>query len=284
MNINTVIQEKYDLAVEKATLYVKAFNQGGKKKSELKALKSEATSALSDYNSLIEKREYRTWAAEGEPVKTAVRQLNIKGGKSFNYKTDDDNYMSLSIRDKDIPVNLLQMQVTLGKDVFADPKWFNKAEALMSIVLTNLADRIGTSFDCDIAQASREFKFGYKINPRNHEDCIKALQSVFDSILYIDNEGENRVKTVPAIDEYGNTSSPEWTYIRDAMTARTGQSTLSLCKSGMFTTLILEAMHKALTSGTFGLVALEEPEVKEDVKDESKDPEDEPNDESEDEE
>lgn len=260
-NINTVIQEKYNTAVEKANDYVRAYNQGDKKKSELKDLKSKATSSLADYNTLIEKREYRTWAAEGEPVKTAVRQLNIKGGKAFSFKTNDENYMSLTVRDKEIPVNLLQLQATIGKDVFSDPKWFNKAEALLNVVLTNVADRIGTTWECNITQASREFNFGYKINPRNHEDCIKALQSVFDAVLYIEKDGKNLIETVPEADEYGNISSPEWTFIRESMTGRTGQSALGLCKSGMFTTLILEAMNKALTAGTFKLLEFEEPEI-----------------------
>lgn len=254
-----MLQRLLDEAMAKATVYAQAYNAGGKKKSELQALKKAAMGAMDTYNKTLEKSTYRRWNAEGDPVKTAIRSLTMPG-KRFQFKTDDDNHMNVVIKDADIRVNLPMMQAVLGKDIFADAKWFNKAEKLAYLVAGRLNEHISNSvmFSYGIADASKEFDFPDYIDPMSDDGIVYALQVVFDSILYIDNPDEpftNLIHTTLKQDSDGRYYAKEWTVIRERMTKDGGTNTVAICNTGRFTDLVVEAMHGIMNDGDFSLVA-----------------------------
>lgn len=250
------LNEMMENVTAKAIAYVKAYNDG-KKKSELKALKTAATNAVNEYNLELSKATYRRWAKEGDAVKTAIRVLYIPGARSIKYKTDDENYMTCILSDANFEVNLPQMQATLGTKAFADPKWFNKCEKLAYIVANAINEHMGNSamFNYGIEDASKEFSFPEGMNPLDDEGVVYALQSVFDAILFIEDEdapGNNLIKTRIKKDSRGNAFSVEWQYIRESMTANSGVGKVAVCNTGRFTSYILHAMHVILTSGDIG--------------------------------
>lgn len=258
--MSTTLERMLNDALAKATSYAKAYNEGGKKKSELSALKKSAMAAMDTYNSVLAKDTYRRWNAEGDPVKTAIRSWTIPNSKKFQFKTDDDNYMTVVVKDAECRVNLPMMQVVLGKQIFAQPNWFDKAEKLAFIIATRLNEHISNSavFKYEIAEASSEFSFPDSINPLSDDGVVYAIQEVFDSILYIDNPdnpGTNLIHTTLKMDADGNYYAKEWTVIRERMTKDGGKNTVAICNTGRFTDLIVEAMNGILTNGDFGIVA-----------------------------
>ena len=80
------------------------------------------------FNFALAKATYRQWAAEGDPIRTAVRSLYVPGTKKFKFKADDEDYMTVTITDSQYEVNLPMMQAVLGAGVFHDPAWFSKCE------------------------------------------------------------------------------------------------------------------------------------------------------------
>lgn len=246
------LDEMMNGIVEAASAYARAYNDGAKK-SELKVLKSAANDACSKYNLELSKATYRQWAKEGDPVKTAIRNLFVPGTKKLSFKTDDENYMTVHILDSQFECNLPQMQATLGTGVFNDPKWFAKAEKLAFIVSNHLNQTMNNSplFKYEVSQAAKDFEFD-GIDPLSEEGVGIALQSVIDAILFIEdpeNSGENLIKARMREDESGK-YSPEWNVIYHSMTARDGVNSLKVANTGMFTTLVMEAMNRILTNGT----------------------------------
>jgi hypothetical protein len=249
-----------DKATSRAVNYAKAYNEHKTKKSELKAMRKLAVEALDDYNLELSKATYKQWAKEGDPVKTAIRSRVIPGALRFQFKTDDDDYMTIVTRDKVYDVNLPMMQATIGADVFADPCWFNKAEKLAFLVATRLNRFTGNdvNFRYAIKEASKEFDFPAEINPLSDDGVVHALQCVFDSILYIDNPdnpGSNLIHTTLEQDSDGTYYAKEWQVIRESMTRDNGVNSVAICNTSKFTGYILNAMHGVLTNGAFGIVA-----------------------------
>lgn len=242
----------------KAIEYTKAYNEGGHKKTELKSLKDAATAELNNYNSAVEKATYRKWKLEGDPVKTAVRVCMIEGAKRLNYKTDDDNYMTVKLVDADYYVNLPQMQATLGADVFHDPNWFYKCEKLIYLVANDINDRLidDPTFSYKIDAASEKFNFPADVDPLTTEGAIIAMNQVFDAILFIDDgNGGNLVNSKMHTTRHGDIDSPEWRFIRESMTSESGKASVKICNTGKFSNLILRAMNVVLTNGDFVLEA-----------------------------
>lgn len=240
--------------VAKAMAYVEAYNEGGHKKSELKNLKDAATIKLDEYNSMVEKATYRKWATEGDPIKTAIRAGKIEGVKRLNYKTDDDNFMTVKCVDADIEVNLPQMQATLGAGVFHDPKWFNKLEKLIWIVAYDINERMtdNPTFEYKVQKASEAFKFPADVDPYTTEGCIEAMNQVFDAILFLDDgNGKNMIHSTPHTTRHGYIDSPEWRLIRESLTKEAGKNKISICNTGKFSNLIMRAMNGILTDGDF---------------------------------
>lgn len=257
----TALERLLNDAMSKGSAYAKAYNEGGKKKSELSALKKAAMSAMDTYNSVLAKETYKRWNAEGDPVKTAIRSWIIPNSKKFQFKTDDDNYMTVVVKDAECRVNLPMMQVVLGKQIFAKPDWFNKAEKLACIISARLNEHVNNSANWvyDMAdEASKEFSFPDHINPLTDDGVVYAMQEVFDSILWIDNPdnpGTNLIHATLRQDSDGNYYAREWTVIRERMTKDGGKNTISVCNTGRFTDLIVEAMNGILTNGDFGIIA-----------------------------
>lgn len=236
--------------------YAKAYNEGGKKKAEMSALKKAAGSAMDKYNSALEKEIYKQWNEEGDAIKTAVRTRYIPGAKRIQYKTDDDNYMTVEINaNEKYEVNLPQMQATIGREVFADPGWFGKCGKLAYLVAEYIAERLGCGcFEYSTSQAMRDFDFPADLDPLSDDGVVTALQQVIDSILYIDNPGtpgENLIHTTLKKDKRGRFYSPEWQHIREAMTARTEIGKINIVNTGKFTGYVLDAMHLIMTNGDF---------------------------------
>lgn len=253
---NALLETLLQDARNKGAAYAKKYNEGGGKKTEMQALKKAASNAMDKYNSTLEKETYRAWAAEGDAVKSAVRTRYIPGAKRIQYKTDDDNYMTVEINANDkYEANLPMMQATIGSEAFADPGWFNKCGKLAYLVAEYIAERLGCGcFEYSTSQAMRDFNFPDGLDPLSDDGVVMALQQVIDSILYIDNPanpGKNIISTTLKKDKRDRWYSPEWQHIREAMTARTDIGKINIVNTGKFTGYILDAMHLIATNGDF---------------------------------
>lgn len=243
-------------ATKAATDYAAAYNANAGK-ARLKALKKAATNAFDEYNLCLSRETYRAWAKEGDAVRTAIRLRFVPNAKKVAFKTNDDDYMTVVIGDNTkYPVNLPQMQATLGTDAFNDPHWFSKCEKLMYAAANIINEHLGNGsvFNMNISDAGREFNFTSEIDSLDDECVVTALQTIFDSILFIedpDNEGANLIKTRIEHDKYGNPYSVDWQYIRESMTMNTGCCDIKMCNTGKFTAFVADVMHKIITTGTF---------------------------------
>lgn len=255
---NRKIEMLMNEVINATSAYAKAYNEGEKAK-KLKALKKAATDAVNEYNLALSWDTYRRWAAEGEAVKTALRTLYVPGAIKAQYKTDDDDYMTVVIKDlTTYEVSLPQMQACLGAGVFSDPAWFNYAEKLAFLTANALNERLNDSalFKYNIAEASRTFQFPDGCDPLSESGVVHALQKCMDAILFLpspDSAEENLIKTRDKVDSHGHTYSVEWQYIRESMTANGGVGKVTVCNTGRFTSYILHVMHVILTNGTIGL-------------------------------
>lgn len=245
-------------ASTKASTYVSAYNEGGKRKSELQALKKQAMAAMDSYNLELSKNTYKQWNDEGNPVLTAVRLKNVPSAKKIKFTTDDYNQMSFTMAEAEYRVSLPMMQKVLGTEVFADPKWFHKAEMFAYQVAMRLNKTLGDSanFRYEIDKVSREFSFPDGIDPLTDEGAIHALQIVIDSILFIDdpdNPGKNKIATVMKQDAYGYYSEA-WSFVREGLTYES-RDEIFIKNSTKFISLILGAMNKMLNKEAFTLIA-----------------------------
>lgn len=252
--MTTTVEKLLDEATAKGVEYAKLYNSKTAGKKSLKAAKTGAMEAMDAFNSALAKATYRAWAKEGDPIRTAVRTLFIPGTKRFKFKVDDADYMTVSIVDVQYEVNLPMMQAVLGAGVFHNPGWFSKCEKLCYLVSNVINEHINNMvlFPMVISDAAKEFDFD-GIDPLSDEGVIYALREVYDSILYIDNPdnpGTNIIKPAIRTDKRGNVYSPEWTYIRESMTANGGIGVVNLCNTGRFTSYVLHAMHMSMTNGT----------------------------------
>ena len=250
----TAVEKLLEEATAKGAEYAKLYNTHSAGKKSLKASRSDAMDAIDKFNFALAKATYRRWAAEGDPIRTAVRGLYIPGCKKFKFKADDEDYMTVTIVDAQIEANLPMMQAVLGADVFHDPAWFAKCEKLCYLVSNVINEHINdmAAFPMTVSEAAQAFDFG-DIDPLTDEGVIAALGQVYDSILFLDNPdvpGTNIIKPVSRTDKRGNVYSREWTYIRESMTANGGVGVVNLCNTGRFTSYILHSMHLSMTNGT----------------------------------
>lgn len=240
---------------EKVSAYVCGYNGHNLKKDELNALKKSAKAGVDAFNQALEKETYRRWAIEGDPVKTAIRLRLIPGCQRVSYKVDDADVMSASYKDAAYKANLPMMHAVLGHEVFADKTWFTKLEKLAYIIANRVNAEMGNkaSFSYAISDAAKEFSFPEGSNPACIDNMANALQSVFDSILFIDDgAGANIIKAGIIADLDGNKSCPAWTYIRECMTAEGEKDGQVLIRNtGKMSDLVAGAMHIALTNGDF---------------------------------
>lgn len=260
MSLPKALEALYNTMSDKATEYVAAYNSHKKKKSELSALKSAAFEAAKEYNKAFAKHTYRQWNAEGNPVKTAIRTPDIKGGKRLQFKSNDDEVMTVHIKDLELGASLPEMQATLGADVFHDPAWHTMASTLAKFVADNISMQFGGSaiFNYPVTQAAKVFRFE-GIDLTSEEGIILALQQVFDAILFLDDgNGNNIIKANIEVDANEKKYSSAWTYIREAMTTRAGRGIIDVCHTDKFSEYVLDAMHIILTNGDFILTTADE--------------------------
>lgn len=249
----TAVEKLLEEATAKGAEYAKLYNSHSAGKKSLKAARSEAMDAMDKFNFALAKATYRQWAAEGDPIRTAVRSLYVPGTKKFKFKADDEDYMTVTITDSQYEVNLPMMQAVLGTDVFHDPAWFSKCEKLCYLVSNVINEHINdmAAFNMTVSEAAQAFDFG-DIDPLTDEGVIAALGQVYDAILFLDNPdapGTNIIKPVSRTDKRGSVYSREWTYIRESMTANGGVGVVNLCNTGKFTSYILHSMHLCMTNG-----------------------------------
>ena len=250
-------QNLFDAIINAAAMYSNAYNERGHKKSELKQLRKAATLAVDAYNDQLEKDTYLEWNDEGNPVKTAIRTGKVPA-KRLQFKTNDDDYMTVVINDGTRDVNLPMMQAVLGKDVFSEPDWFKKMEALAYLVATNVGSKFGHTFNYKVEEASRNFDLG--ADPTSDESCITALQEVFDAILFIEDKetGKNKIHIETSVDNRGNVCAAPWTTIRESMTGEIGWNQVGIVNTGKFSNLVMRAMNGIMTNGDFSIVEIED--------------------------
>lgn len=218
---------------------------------KVKELKDVAKKELSEYNEEIARATYLSWRDDGDPVRTAVRELNLKGCKKVSYKeTDDGMFVVQFDDDSNVRANLVDMMNTIGKDAFADAGWFSACQKLAYLIAGTLNSKLSSasSFQYILDDAASAFEFG-DVDPCTSEGMEIALQTVFDKILMIpDENGNNSLSVVTTV------SGNAWHYLREAMTKegkKAGQ--ITICNIGSVVRIVLAAMHIVMTRGTFML-------------------------------
>lgn len=245
------LDELMEVVNEKASAYAKAYNDGERARV-LKPLKSAAMSAMAEYNLETAKAVYRKWNAEGDAVRTAIRNRYVPDIKRIQFKVNKDDYMTVVITDAKQEINLPMMEMTLGKRVFHEPNWFNKAEKLCWLYACHLNKLLGDSpnFQYLIEDASREFDFPADVTPTSVEGIVKGLQMVYDAILFIDDgNGGNLIKATTDVWN-GSEYCKAWELIKAGMTDSDGVMLL-VKDTGRFTTLVANTMHTIITNGNF---------------------------------
>lgn len=257
LNIKVIqpLMEKMEAA---GVAYVAAYN-AHEKKSAQKELKSAAKAAVDEYNDAVCNETYKVWAAEGEPVKTAIRERFVKGCKKMTFKTNDDDVMVMTIVDTEVKANLPAMHTVIGADKFASPDWFVKTQKLAWLIAGRLNKELGEniSFNYQIEDAAKAFAFDDGIKPNTDKGVQVALQQVFDAILFIDNgKGKNQIAVSTGKLDDGKVYSPQWTYIREALTRQgKGVGEIVIGNTVKMSELVADAMHNTLTSGRFMLTS-----------------------------
>lgn len=234
-------QMKKDLDT-KAAAYARAYNDGSEKRSVLKVMRKVVTDSASAYNVALAKATYRKWFKEGSPVKTAIRMAYVPGALKVSFKTDDDDHMTVTIaKDDKYRIDLPTMQATIGKEVFHDPKWFNKCEQLCRMTAMMFNNRIGGSdtFDYSVDAISRDFKFAHGDCDNGSDWFLQALQEVFDSILFIDDPDHPGVNLLRA-------ANKDFEAMYQDMVTKSGMNSFKVCNTGMFTAYIAERMKRAI--------------------------------------
>ena len=248
MTENKKVQNLYDESIDACAAYVKAYNDHvpGKK---LKAMKKDATEKINAYNLALSREVYKAWAKAGDVVKTAIVTRFVPGAKKAKFTVNDDDVMSFELKDTEYYTNLPEIQRTCGADVFADAAWLNKVEKLTWLIAGRINKRIAgdPSFKYEIMEASGAFEFPEEINPLTDDGVICALQSIFDSILFVPGEdGENSIHTTTA-DDNGRPYCPQWEVIRESMTKAGWVNEVVICNTTLMTQYIANAMHGILT-------------------------------------
>lgn len=253
MESTKVLEVKMEEVDKAIAAYVKGFNEH-KPKKLLKPLKDKVTGSVTEYNSELEKATYRAWDKEGNPLNTAIRGRFIPNALKVTLKENDDGVMiaTKNFKSDILKANLPMMQKVLGADRFANPKWFPMIEKLTYVIGNRISHDLGKGilFD-DISDDGKSFDFE-GADPLSDKGCIKALQQVYDAILYIPDGKKNLIQVDANTDEgTKRVFSHQWTFIREAMTREARQiGTIEIVNTGKMSTLIADAMHLALTNGT----------------------------------
>ena len=223
-------------AIDKAAEYAQAYNQHETPVKTLRDMKKVVKGAVDSYNQALAQETYRKWKSEGEPVKTAIRSRVIPHAIKISLKPNDNDYVVVKeSEDENYEVNLPLMQATIGADQFSNPGWFPMLQKLAYLVAKRINNRMGSGvrkFDYQIEAAAKAFQFPEGMDPLSDEGIIKALQMVFDAILFLEDPdvpGENMIKT-RKLDDEGTPYSVEWTVIRESMTKEAGVNTQALFK------------------------------------------------------
>lgn len=247
----------YNDAVAKAKEYCECYNDRSKKRSELKAMRKAAMTAMASFNLELSKETYRAWAEAGHPVETAIRERYIAGAKTIQFKENDETGdMSYKVKDTNYDVNLPMMHHTIGADAFASPDWFQRVEKFAQLVIIKLSKNFDNrdAFAYTINELSKTFDFPQDVNPMDDGNIARALQYVYDGIIYIDKDGENLIHTTEEVVD-GNPVCSQWVYIRESMTKADDKTDglINVVNTAKFTHIILRTLHAVISNLKFTL-------------------------------
>lgn len=234
-----------------ATAYAKSVNEGKPEKVQ-KAAKKMASEMLAEYNLEWCRNRYREWDNTPEgAVKTAIIKRYVVDTKSVKYPVGEDGFIYPEFTSTRTKANLPDMERTLGKDRFANPRWFDMLEKLAFLYATKLSRRINgdAHFEYKISDAAKEFNF---TDGKFYSDAhfYEALQQVIDAILVIpDEDGNNLIKAHLEEDDNGIPYSREWEVVTESLTRQGNElGVVIIGATGKMSELIADVMHVIIDS------------------------------------
>ena len=216
---------------------------------ELNALKKATNEAVTNFNAALEKETYKRWDEEGDPVKTALRTFIIPHAIGVTFKTDKvSGMMTVNWKElTDYRISLLNIEAVLGKDRFANEKWFEKVSALAWILAEHIAKRVSPKsiFTYEATEAAKAFSFKDGVDLFSVDGVTAALQEVFDAILFLPSKDDPKKNVIRATDA-------AWTVINRSMTSHgSKRGSVAIHGIGYMSALVAEMMNVILTNGDF---------------------------------
>lgn len=167
---------------------VEIANDKEKSDADLKAAKKLMQEALNRYNDKAAADAYTAWAAEGNPVYTALKVLYVPQAKTCRLVRDKDSgEMKYAIDDnKTLKIDLHKMMETIGAEYFNDRAWFGAAQRMCFIFAGNLKKELEANADFQhyLKEAGKAFEFAADANFTSNNSAVKALQKVVDMIIF----------------------------------------------------------------------------------------------------
>lgn len=250
------LSEMFKVLESAAAAYATAMNNREPKKVR-DGLKKAMTKAVNDYNVELANETYRAWKAQGDPVKTMVRERYIQHAKSVRVSETDTGDYAAVISDKLMKADPYDMAEAIGDDVFAKSTWYQPMERLAFIIAANLNEHLSNSagFAYGIREATKAFNFPPEVEAESVEAVIIALQQTIDSILFLpdpEKPEQNMIHLTLGQDRHGLPYNREWTVIRESMT-RAGKDigTVDILNTAKMAEYVIDAMHTNLTKGDF---------------------------------
>lgn len=164
--------------------------------NEVDAQKEKMNAAVTNYNKFAAEEAYRKWAAEGNPVKTALQTLYIPEAKSVRIVSDKDTGVAdVKIESKKVRIDLCHLQKTVGVEHFADKMWLPALQRLCLVLEINLKKDLDIKVDdSEHYKVMREmFHLAPDADLTSNNTAQKALQTVVDMILFEGDEaGKNK--------------------------------------------------------------------------------------------
>ena len=235
--VNMTTAELEELATAAAIDYVAALNKG-ETRSELKKLKTALKSAQDAYNASVCKDAYLEWSAKGDPVTKAIAERTISG-KTWAIKYDKADVAYMAPQASELDISFRDMEDLLGSEIFSDPDWFTKSAALAWVVASSIAESVhDTKFAYMVDEAAKAFEFADgKLDTKDDEQCIRALQEVFDAIKLVED--------VPGSGNKYVATDAAWHYLQNGINRGGKHGELGIGGTGAFSALVHDAMNIA---------------------------------------
>lgn len=246
------LEELYADMSAKAGECCTAMNEGKTQKA-IKNLKKIAKDAETDYNAEVARLQYIAWAADGNPVETAIRERYVRNGKKVSYKSNDSGRFFVEISDATFKADLLSMEDAVGVEKFKAEDWFLRVQKLAFLLANALNSQLSNDpgFRYAVDDAAAVFQFADDADYSSDASILKALQQTVDSILFMpitNRRGDvvNRLKVI----------KPAWVYVAQCMTKQGNEvGNVSIANTGKMTELVADVMHCLLTGKQFKLVS-----------------------------